>query len=95
MSKPWHNEPTPITDTAADKLKEGLLYQPYDSEEASYVVGVDAAIAVTSEIERRMRSAERLLERVVDYTEGDLPEAEIEAYLKAAKEADNEKMVIK
>ncbi len=39
-------------------------------------------------LERRCRAAEALLERTVDYTEGEIPTQEIERHLAAAKEMD-------
>jgi hypothetical protein len=46
---------------AQASLKAGALKQPYDAEEISYAVGVDAALSVARRLERRLRSAERLL----------------------------------
>jgi hypothetical protein len=66
MNKPWDNQPTPITDAAQISLKAGALGQPYDAEEVSYLAGVDAALKVAREIERRLEYSMQLMADAAD-----------------------------
>ena len=72
MSKPWDNEPTPITNCFA-------------VEEYSPQLKLYADINVSRNLERRMRAAERLLEDIKFTFRGcNMPL--INAHLEAAKE---------
>ena len=66
MNKPWDNQQTPITDAAQISLKAGALKQPYDAEEISYLAGIDAALTVAREIERRLEYSMKLLGDTAD-----------------------------
>ena len=96
MSKPWYNQPTPITDTEQTILKAWALKQPYDAEEISYAAGVDTAMTVARRLERRLRSAERLLAAIETDQYGGIYvshygfekwQEQLLAHLEAAKEA--------
>ena len=74
MSKPWDNEPTPLTDAASQ------LWTTTGDEYNDAVKSADVR-----NIERRMRAAERLLEDIKFTFRGcNMPL--INAHLEAAKE---------
>lgn len=76
MSKPWDNEPSPIIDKAADDAEDNPL--------ASIYIWFDAR-----NLERRLRHAERLLDKVCNWlrVDGEL-EQSIVVHLEAARQED-------
>jgi hypothetical protein len=81
MSMPWDGEQTPMTDEA--KRKTGFI-ESETNERLVYAKDM-------ADIERRLRSAERLLGRALDYIQTGMTDRnDIEAHLAAAKEVDNE-----
>jgi hypothetical protein len=72
MSRPWDNEPTPLTDAARlhleceDSCCAVYTYSQHNEEYSGDIVRADKM----ADLERRLRHAERLLEGIMQLMDG-------------------------
>ena len=89
MNKPWDNEPTPTTDGESCRVVN--WYKKYCTAGCIKIDILSVPMLFASNLERRMRAAERLLEHTIDWSRVDplTPlSVSIKAHLEAAQKED-------
>jgi hypothetical protein len=85
MTKPWDGEDAPLTNENAFHLGPNSLFTIDDDEQAAYCYANHAR-----DLERQLRHARGLLQRLADMTDTYTLREDAIAHLAAAKGADNE-----